>query len=413
MSQMHERVKNLDACIKCSACTAHCPVASVYPFFPGPKLAGPDAERLRLEGVEIDAGYLDYCSNCKTCETTCPSGVKITSMIIRARQKCLNPHKTILQKQVRGLVLGRAEYLGRLGTIWPGLLNSVTGLPLARKLLERLLGISSQAPLPAYRRKFKGSKRKSTGEGLGGPFTARAVYFPGCFITYNDPLTGQAAVKVLEHNGYEVIVPPFQCCGVPLQANGFFREARNNALRNLALLEPYLKSKVPVITGCPSCSLALKEEYPNLNAAGAESIGQHVYDLFEFLWELYERNELRKDFQEVPASLGYHAPCHLKTQGIGMPSVRLLRLIPGVRVNDLDVGCCGLAGSFGFKQEKYDLAMKIGNPLFNRIQLSVSEGKMESMTTECGGCQIQIQHGSRVKTKHPIWVVLQAYGLEI
>ena len=406
-----DRGKNLDACIKCSACTAQCPVASVYPLFPGPKNVGPDAERFRLEGIVMNAGCLNYCSNCKTCEITCPSGVKVTEIILRAREKAkLAGQKdgAKFQHRVRDLVLGRAEYLGRLGTIWPALTNGLLGVPLVRILMEQTLGISRKAPLPAYHRKFMGMGKRENYSA-----NKQVVFFPGCFVTYNDSLTGRAVVKVLEHNGYDVIVPAFHCCGVPLQANAHFREARENARENLSLMNPYLQAGIPIITACTSCGLALKEEYPNIDASGAELIGQQTYDLFEFLWKLHERGELREDFQEVQVSLGYHTPCHLKAQGIGTPSVRLLRMIPGVHVNKLDEGCCGLSGSYGYKQEKYKLAMQIGNPLFERVQLCVSKGEFQSMTTECGGCQVQIQHGSGVETKHPIWVLVQAYGLAI
>jgi len=367
----------------------------------------------------MDPSYLDYCSNCKTCEVTCPSGVKITSMILNARETRGNTTSKVerenLEHQVRDLVLGRAEYLGRAGSVWSGLTNRVLGIPMFRGLLERTLGISRQAPLPAYHSKFKGQKRGQTMKSTGNSLTAgkKVVYFPGCFVTYNDALTGQAVLKVLEHNGYEVIVPSFHCCGVPLQANGHFSEARDNARKNIALMDPYLQAKLPVIAGCTSCGLVLKEDYPSMEVNGSERIGEQVYDLFEFLWELHERKELREDFREVPVSLGYHAPCHLKAQGIGTPSVRILRLIPGVLVQELDAGCCGLSGSFGFKQEKYDLAMQIGEPLFDQVQHSVAKGEFQSMMTECGGCQIQIQHGSGVKTEHPVWVLMQAYGLEV
>lgn len=406
-----DRVKNLDACIKCSACTAQCPVAAVYPLFPGPKSVGPDAERFRLEGLEMDARWLSYCSNCKTCEVSCPSGVKITEMILRAREKAQQAGRKdgkTIQHRVRDLVLGRAEYLGELGTIWPSMTNAVLRLSLMRSLLERILGIGRLAPLPAYKAKFKRSARS----GNSTKPRKQVVYFPGCFVTYNDPETGRAVVKILEHNGFDVIVPAFHCCGVPLQANGHFREQRDNARKNLALMDPYLQANVPVITGCTSCGLALKEDYPNMKARGAERLGHLTYDLFEFLWGLHERGELREEFQKVAVSLGYHAPCHLKAQGIGTPSVRLLRLIPGVRVKDLDAGCCGLSGSFGFKQERYDLAMQIGNPLFSQVQRGVVEGDFETMTTECGGCQVQIQHGSGVKAEHPVWILMQAYGMK-
>ncbi|AET70837.1 glycerol-3-phosphate dehydrogenase, anaerobic, C subunit [Desulfosporosinus orientis DSM 765] len=405
-----DKVSSLDACIKCSACTALCPVAAVYPSFPGPKSLGPDAERFRLEGIATYTRYLKDCSNCKTCEVTCPSGVRITDMILRAREMALQEGQTggkDRRRRVRDRILGRAEYLGRLGTVFPNLTNEMLKLSFLRGGLENALGISRYAPLPAYKPKFKPTKNTSPAN------SKQVVYFPGCFVTYNDSLTGLAVVRVLEHQGYDVIVPAFGCCGVPLQANGEFEGARKNVRKNLSLLNPYLQAGIPVITSCTSCSLALKEEYPKSRVPGGELIGQQTYDLFEFLWFLHERGELKKDFQEVTVSLGYHAPCHLKAQGIGIPSLRLLRLIPGVQVTNLDSECCGLSGSYGYKREKYPLAMEIGGPLFARVQAGVTNREFQSIITECGGCQVQIQHGSGIEIKHPIWIFLKAYGLSL
>ncbi len=397
-----DRTENLDACIKCSACTAMCPVAAVNPLFPGPKVLGPDAERFRLEGLQIGAALLNYCSKCRTCEITCPSGVKITEMITRAQENAkLSGSGKNLQSNIRDYLFGRAEYLGKLATILPGLTNTLLRTPLFRQVLEQALGISSEAPLPTYRKKFNPF-------GEGHKNRKQVVYFPGCFVTYNDPPTGHAITKVLEHNGYEVIVPPFHCCSTPLEGNGYVREAKETAKKNLALMNPYIRAGVPLITGCTSCGTALKE-YAGLDVSASEL---QAYDLFEFLWALHEQSEFRTDFKEVQVSLGYHSSCHLKAQGIGTPSVRLLRLIPGVRVTDLDQGCCGLSGSYGFKKEKYDTAMQIGNPVFERVRHGVANDEFQSVITECGGCQVQIRHGSGTETFHPVWVLMQAYGLE-
>lgn len=414
---------HLDACIKCGACTAQCPVAEVYPLFPGPKSVGPDAERLRLGGVALDPGCLSTCTNCKTCEVTCPSDVRITDMILQARRREQEAGIEINRRLgMRDHLLGRAEYLGRLGTVWPELANAVLGWRITRWLLEKTLEISACAPLPRYGRKFRTSdvvpvaeQTEAYGRGKteqNGRPAKKVIYFPGCFISYNDEATGQAVVKVLERNGYQVIIPRFHCCGVPLTANGRFQEAEANARHNLGLMQPYLEQGIPIVASCTSCGLALKEDYPQVNAPGAERIGAQTYDLFEFLWVLHERGELREDFQEVQASLAYHAPCHLKAQGIGTPSVRILRLIPGVKVQELDAGCCGLSGSFGFKAEKYELSLLIGSTLFQRVQEGVKDGAFRTVVTECGGCQVQIEHGSAAASLNPVWILFQAYGLE-
>ncbi|CAA7600650.1 4Fe-4S ferredoxin, iron-sulphur binding, conserved site [Acididesulfobacillus acetoxydans] len=432
----------LDACVKCGICTAHCPVARAYAPFPGPKNLGPDAERLRLEGVALDPGCLAYCTNCKTCEVVCPSGVRITDMILRARrqQGSAQAESAKSRLRIRDHVLGRAEYLGRLGTVWPEFTNTVLATKLTRRLLQKALGISAEAPLPKYKKRFRlekgsaaeltsesgqnggksveGTGSSSMGRGAAGDPSAgngsaskQVVYFPGCFVNYNDEATGLAVIRVLEHNGFEVIVPGFHCCGVPLTANGRFREAEGNARRNLALMEPYLERGIPIITSCTSCGLALKEDYPRIRVPAAKRIGAQTYDLFEFLWLLHERGELKEDFLEVRVPLAYHAPCHLKAQGIGTPSLRILRLIPGVKAEELDAGCCGLSGSFGFKAEKYELSLQIGHALFQRVRQGMREGKFKAVITECGGCQVQIAQGSGARSLHPVWILAQAYGL--
>ena len=398
--------EKLDACIKCSACTAECPVAGVNPLFPGPKAAGPDAERLRLEGIFFDAKALALCSNCKTCEITCPSGVNITDLIMEARHKAIisGTNKKSRRYRLRALVLGRAEYLGILGTVWAPVTNFVLRKKAVRVLLEKTIGIGRNAPLPDYHRKFVAKTHSYSN-------TKQVVYFPGCYSAYNDALTAKAVVKVLEHNGFSVITPRFRCCGVPLQSNDQFAQAEANALHNLRLLAPYLEQGIPVVASCPSCTLSLKQEYPKYCSPRAELIAFQTYDLFEFLWELYEKGEFRQDFRSSSNIVGYHAPCHLKAQGIGTPVVRLLRLIPGFQVKDLDSGCCGLSGSYGFKEENYTFGMDIGKPLFGKVRSGLQASDFYEITTECGTCNIQIAHGSGVQVRHPIWYFLEAYGL--
>lgn len=423
MKSIRDAAINLDECIKCGICSAHCPVAAVNPNYPGPKSAGPDAERLRLEGVWFDPACLNYCSNCKTCEVVCPSGVKITDMILKARGK--GPQSPLagiyysgfepqgaragLRTRLRDTVLARAEYVGKIATICPQPVNGLLKIKGIRSLMEKLTGIGRYAAFPAYQKKLTLKKSSPAGIKAG---KKQVVYFPGCFATYNDPAIARSTIGVLEHNGYEVLVPEFCCCGVPLEANGHFRGAENNGLRNLRLLHPYLEAGLPVVTSCTSCGLALKEEYPRLEEPGASRIGRQTYDLFEFLWQLHEQGQLREDFQPLPVSLGYHAPCHLKAQGVGTPSVRVLRLIPGISVETMDSGCCGLSGSYGFKEEKYEFGQQIGRALFERILLGQKRQEFKEVTTECGVCQVQIARNTGADTLHPVSLLARAYQLK-
>ncbi|SPF54778.1 anaerobic glycerol-3-phosphate dehydrogenase, subunit C [Candidatus Desulfosporosinus infrequens] len=412
MDSRDELAARLDACQKCNVCTAQCPVAKVNPHFIGPKGLGPDRERFRMGQIIQGETALDDCSNCKTCEMTCPSGVKITRMILEARRaasKASHQNTLSLKLRLRGYVLGRAEYLGKLGVICPTMMNHVLKIKFMRLVLDKALAINESASLPLYGKSLEVQVDK--GSRIGTSACKQVVYFPGCFTRYNEADTGRIMIKVLEHIGYKTIVPNFHCCGLPLEANGQFEKAHKNGLYNLELMRPYLEAGTPIITSCTSCGLMLKEDYPRLQTTSALLVGAQSYDLFEFLWQLYERGELPLDFQEVKASYGYHPPCHLKAQGIGIPALRILRLIPGVKIRNLDAGCCGLAGSYGFKAEKYDKAMKIGRTLFEAITVGAGRGDYQGMTTECGACKVQIQHGTGLSTEHPVRILAKAYRL--
>ena len=178
-----------------------------------------------------------------------------------------------------------------------------------------------------------------------------------------------AVLDSLEKAGYEVIVPEFECCGLPMVANGFFDDARAAASRNVDTLAALVSSgDVPVLTVCPSCQLMLKQEYaeyfPELGKH--ESIVPHVQDACEFLIGLIESGELDIDVREDATKLVYHAPCHLRAQGIGKPGLDLLRMA-SANVEDARSGCCGISGSYGFKKEKYDVAASVGSDLFKAV----------------------------------------------
>jgi glycerol-3-phosphate dehydrogenase subunit C len=151
----------------------------------------------------------------------------------------------------------------------------------------------------------------------------------------------------------------------------------------------------------------LKQEYRELFAAqGAGELAAHTWDIMEFLLELRDKGRLNTDFKPVDGSYLYHAPCHLRAQGIGRPALELLAALPGVTVTDLDAGCCGIAGSYGFKADRYDISMAIGRELFERIKASPAGS---SVLADCGTCRLQIAHGTGAETMHPVSVLRKAY----
>lgn len=389
-----------DSCTACTACVVHCPVTQAVREFRGPKLTGPAGERFRLSEADFDAA-LEYCSNCKNCDISCPSQVPVSTLNMKARARQRQTHKPPL----RDWLLSHGEQMAKLAGIAPGLANSGLDNSLSRALLQQI-GIAAKAPLPAYaRQSFMHQFRKIRQQ----PFASKVVFYPGCFVNYNQPEVGLDVVAVLQANQFEVIVPAGAvCCGSPLVVGGYLDEAEAKARHNVSTLGKYVEQGYAVVTACTSCGLMLKQEYQELFAIdGTGAVAARIYDIAEFLLERYDEGRLNTEFVRQQVRYLYHAPCHLRAQGIGRPSLELLRLLPGVEITDADAGCCGIAGNYGFKADRYEIAMAVGSQLFAAVKNSGAA----AVVSDCGTCRLQITHGTGVRAVHPVAVVRAAYGL--
>ena len=390
---------NPDSCTACTVCVAHCPVAAATRKFRGPKMVRPTLERMRLSQEDVEPS-LEYCSNCKNCDMSCPSGVPISTLNMLARAKVFK----IRKQSKRDYILSHGEQAAKLASMMPfGAAIANMGMSMSRGMMKQI-GISDKAPLPPYAPKsfikqFKALRQQS--------YPDKVVFYPGCFINYNDPEVGMDFVAVMQANKYEVIVEEgLVCCGSPLVVNGFLDEAEANARMNINILKKWTDQGIPVVTCCTSCGLMLKQEYQELfHIEGVEEYAKHLYDAGEFLLELHDKGRLNTNFGTLREEYMYHAPCHLRAQGMGLPGLDLLELIPGLKVKNVDAGCCGISGNYGFKDDKYDIAMKIGAPLFAKLKGS----GLDTTVSECGTCRLQIGHGAKVKTLHPMTLVRRSY----
>lgn len=400
---------SFDQCVKCTLCLGSCPVLGTAPGFPGPKGAGP--ELARFPDRKPDP-ILEYCTLCKRCELACPSGVKIAGLNLRLRSKLKR------SRPMRDWFLGNAELASRLASPVAPVANAVLSWGPVRVAAEWAMGLDRRRPFPKFAaRSFKrghghpaGQSRQGIRRTMGsgeGPARPKVAYFAGCYATYNDPDLAEAVVEVLERNGFDVVVPDHRCCGLPLIANGFLGKARDNASHNIEVLMKYAEEGIPVVTASPGCGLTIQEEYPELfGLPGSQRVAGNLYDISEFLMYLHEKGQLNLDFAAKSETLAYHAPCHLLALGIGRPSLALLRLIPGMRVIELPEGCCGIAGTYGFKKEKYEISMAVGKPLFEAAQVSGAA----RVATDCETCGLQFEHGSGLPSIHPIKVLRDAYN---
>jgi glycerol-3-phosphate dehydrogenase subunit C len=218
-------------------------------------------------------------------------------------------------------------------------------------------------------------------------------------------------VEVLEHNGFHVVVPPQDCCGLPLQSNGNFPAARAYVRRLAARLAPYAREGCAIVSNSTSCGLMLKREAREILDVEDEDVqvvSEAMFDLCEFLLLLHERGELRTDFRPLALTVPYHAPCQQQGHGIGKPALDLLALIPELRAIELDADCCGIAGTYGLKKEKYGISMAVGERLFDQVR--DSDADVAACDSET--CRWQIEHGSGVHAVHPVELLHRAYGLD-
>ena len=392
----------LDACVKCTICETSCPVSAVTPLFSGPKFVGPQAERFR-NGESVDHS-LDYCSSCGACTLACPQGVQIAELNSQARAVMKADHMP-----VRDQLITRTTLMGMMMTPVAPIANAALHNKPIRTIVEKVIGIHRNAPMPpAQTQTLQGwlKKRKAP---VKAPTRGPVVFFHGCAGGYFEVETSKKSIEVLEYLGYEVIVPKQGCCGLAQQSNGLFDQASAAVLKLCDELRSAGKD-LTIISSSGSCTGMLKHEAHEIMGVSDEKlkdVATRIRDMMEFLLDLHDAGELPTDFQAIEMTVPYHAPCQLKSQGMGQPAVEVLKLIPGLTVVESGAVCCGIAGTYGLKKEKYDVAQAVGKPLFDMVKRTNPDLALCDTET----CRWQIEQSSGVKTEHPIWMVHRAYGL--
>ena len=394
---------SLDHCVKCTICETFCPVSNVTPLFPGPKYVGPQAERYRVEGEPSPDDSLDYCSGCGICTQVCPQGVHIAEINTQARAKL----RERTGFKLRDRLIARPTVAGALGTPVAPLANWALGNRLLRTALEKTIGLHRDAPMPIYAgRTFQRWARKHASVGA-----RRVAFFHGCGTNYYEPRLGEMTVALLEHNGIAVDVPKQGCCGLPLQSNGMFDDARAYVHKLAESLAPYARAGVDIVGTSTSCTLMLKREALEILGLGDDPelriVSERIYDICEYLLALHDEGSLNVDFQPVPETVVYHAPCQQQGHGIGKPALDLLALIPELTVHESTANCCGVAGTYGLKREKYQIAMDVGAGLFRQVaDTEASRSVCDSET-----CRWHIAKATDVESVHPVAMLYRASGL--
>jgi FAD/FMN-containing dehydrogenase/Fe-S oxidoreductase len=340
---------------------------------------------------------LDLCLECKACKSECPLSVDMASL----KAEFLSHYQDVHGVPVRSRMFGAIRRLNRVGAATAPLSNRAP-----RGLLERVAGIDRRRPLPRFQRDtlIRWHARRTPRAGR------EVVFLADSFTTFTEPAVGRAAIELLEAAGYAVRLDSAGCCGRASISKGMLDQARGMAAGMAERLAPYAERGVPIV-GCePSCLLTLREEHLALLPGDprARAVAAQSRLVEELLLEAIDDGSLRLDpgSRVTGSRILFHGHCHQKALAGTAATVALLERIPGAQVVELDAGCCGMAGSFGFEAEHYDLSMQIGE---QRLFPAVRDEDDATLIAATGvSCRQQIAHGAGREARHPVQIVSDA-----
>ena len=404
MQERNISFNNFEQCIKCTICTAYCPVVAVNPSYPGPKQAGPDGERLRLKDKFFFDENLKYCMNCKRCEVACPSGVKIADLIHSARRRYSRE-----MPEFRDRVLASTDIMGKLARPFAPVVNTIVSSRPVKGIMDVMMDIDRNRTFPKYQRHGFVGWFKKEAAGNQDSFPKKVAFFHGCSTEFQHSEVGKAFVKVMNAIGYGVELLDEKCCGVALISNGLWNSAKRHAEHNVKALGKAVEAGLPVVGVSSTCIFTMRDEYPDVLDVDNSSVRDGMTMVEKFIFRLLDSGEVKLVFKEdYRARIAYHVPCHMEKLGWGIFTKSLIGMIPGVSLKVLDSNCCGMAGTYGFKKENYAYSQEIGRHLFEQIKSLAPD----FVCCECETCKWQIEMSTGYTVLNPIIILAEALDLE-
>lgn len=354
---------------------------------------------------------LDLCLMCKACKSECPLGVDMAKL----KSETLSHYHDKHGVPPRSRIFAGIRQLNALGSRMAAVANRAGRIGPGRRIMEKALGIAHQRPLPTYhamnlprwfeRRGAAAPARTDTALDRG-----TVSFLADSFTSFTEPHIGRAAIELLERSGWRVDLISSGCCGRSALSKGLVDQAKSQAGALVATLADSDPEQGPVV-GCePSCLFTLRDETLSMLPGDerAASVAGRVRQVEELLEEALEEDSLllAEDSWLAGRRILYHGHCHQKAEVGTAATVGLLRRIPGVEVVEVDAGCCGMAGSFGYETEHYELSMQIGEDrLFPAVRAETAETIICATGTSC---REQIFHGTQRTAWHPLELVREA-----
>jgi len=400
-----------EICAGCRLCFKYCDAF--------PRLFGFVDQRHAGDARKVDAAetreVMELCFQCKLCEVQCPYTPRdrhefqldFPSLVHRWRAV----DRRGKGKTLRMRVLNDPDTAGRMARLSFGMANVANRVRPLRVLMEKAVGIHRDKLLPGFAQEPFDAWAEKRGKVKPEP-GGEVVLFQTCFVQHNDPAIGRDVVEVLERNGVDVrVVKGLVCCGMPAWEQGDLASLRAQARRDLDLLLPFVEKGAKVLVVNPTCSMMMRREWPHLlegeDRARAGKLAPAVMDAGEFLWSIRNEPRFSVDFKSAPpgGNVAYHAPCHLRAQGIGFKGRDLLRKIPGVTVSTTVMECCGHDGTWAMTVEGFEPSARIGKKAFDGMK--AADARL--WATDCPLAAIQFQQHAGRKPLHPLSILARAY----
>ena len=347
---------------------------------------------------------LDLCLECKACKAECPSNVDMA----RLKYEFLRGYHEANGQPPRNRIFGDIARVSRWGSFLAPVSNWVLGSDWFKEVLDRQAGVDRRRTLPFFSSQTftQWLRARHESQPAASP-RDQVVLFPDTFTNFNHPELGRAAVAVLEHLGYEVVVPRFRCCGRPMLSKGMIDRARRNALFNLDSVYPYVERGVKLVGLEPSCILSFSDDYVDLldGDPRVKEVGESTMLIEEFVLHAIDQGAVL-ELDAPPSKVLYHGHCHRKALVGTGTALEVLRSIPGWEVEETKAGCCGMAGSFGFEKEHYDLSISVGEQVLFPAVRAAPEDTI--LVADGVSCRQQIEHGTGRRARHPVEVLAGA-----
>jgi len=342
---------------------------------------------------------LDLCLQCKACKTECPSKVDMAKL----KSEVLHQRYQGQPRPLVHLLLGQIDRVNAIAAAMAPLSNATLRNPAFRWMLEKIAGIDRRRVLPAFAREHfrRWFSRHEQQPGAGARGTV--VLLDDCFTTYNDPEVGVAAVRVLEAAGYRVVLAGLECCGRPAISKGMLDRARTLAQENVERLVPYAKAGIPIL-GCePSCLVTLLDEYREFRlGSAAEEVAKAARLVDAFVGDRACAPNL--PLAPRAARVLVHGHCQQKAVVGTAGTIAALRRVPDLELKELDSGCCGMAGSFGYEYGHYELSVALAN----RVLIPAIKADPACQLIAPGfSCRSQIRSLTGIAALHPVSILAE------